>query len=319
MATHPDPRILDHMSALSESARCRLLLLLEDQELTVSDLCSVLQLPQSTVSRHLKSLLDRGWVEVRPDRTRRLYHAAVDRLDPAAQSLWHLARQELEQTSARRLDRARLRSVLARQRSRSQAFFDESSDRWDSIRDELFGRDFYLFAVAGMVPPDCIVADLGCGTGTVTEALAPFAARVVGVDNSAPMLELARLRLDRFDNVELRMGDIGSLPLEDSEVDFATLILVLHNLEHPHAAIGEAARCLKPGGRILIVDMLPHDRAEYRRERGHLWLGFSEPAINEYLAGAGFGVDRFHALPPAPEAKGPNLFAATAHLKETME
>jgi ArsR family transcriptional regulator len=318
MPSNPEPRILDHMSVLSESARCRVLLLLEDQELTVSDLCAVLQLPQSTVSRHLKSLLDRGWVEVRPDRTRRLYHAAVDRLDPAGQNLWDLAREELEQTPARRLDRARLRSVLAEQRSRSQEFFDESSDRWDTIRDELYGHHFYLFGIAALVSPQSVVADLGCGTGTVTEALAPFCRRVIGVDNSAPMLELARLRLERFDNVELRSGDIESLPLDDGEADIVTLILVLHHLEHPQSAIREAARCIAPGGRILIVDMLPHDRAEYRQERGHVWLGFSQADIRETLERAGFEVERFHALPPAPEAKGPNLFAVTAHLKETM-
>lgn len=315
MATHPDPRILDHMSALAESVRCRVLLLLEEQELTVSDLCAVLQLPQSTVSRHLKSLLDRGWVDVRPDGTRRLYHAAVDRLDPSAQRLWELARVEMANAAARRLDRQRLVSVLARQRTRSQEFFDASSDRWDEIRDELFGNRFYLFALAGMVPSGAAVADLGCGTGSVAEALAPFVERVVGVDASPPMLELATQRLERFDNVDLRVGDLESLPLDDGHVDIATMILVLHHLDRPGSAIQEAARCLRPGGRLLIVDMLPHDRVEYQQDRGHVWLGFSEGDINEFLESAGFDVERFHALPPAPEAKGPNLFAATAHLR----
>lgn len=315
MTVAQDPRILEHMAALCESARCRLLLLLEEQELTVSDLCSVLQLPQSTVSRHLKTLLDRGWVEARPDKTRRLYRATVDQLDPAAGRLWDLAREELADSPARRMDRQRLRSVLARARSRSQEFFDASSDRWDAIRDELFGNHFYLFALAGMVPSDQVVADLGCGTGTVTEALAPFVKRVIGVDASAPMLELAEQRLERFGNVDLNVGELESLPLDDDQVDIATLVLVLHHLEHPEAAIAEAARCLRPGGRILIVDMLPHDRSEYRAERGHVWLGFSQEVIDEYLHAAGFENARFHALPPAPEAKGPNLFAVSASLR----
>jgi ubiquinone/menaquinone biosynthesis C-methylase UbiE/DNA-binding transcriptional ArsR family regulator len=310
-----DPTILDHMAALSESARCRLLLLLEDQELTVSDLCSVLQLPQSTVSRHLKTLLDRGWVEARPDRTRRLYRATVDELDPSAQRLWDLARTELADSPVRRMDRERLQSVLARTRSRSQEFFDASSDRWDAIRDELFGNHFYLFALAGMVPDDQVVADLGCGTGTVTEALAPFVERVIGVDASRPMLELAAQRLERFDNIDLKLGELESLPLDDDQVDIATLILVLHHLERPAAAIAEAARCLRPAGRILIVDMLPHDRTDYRMEKGHVWLGFSQNDINEYLEAAGFEAGRFHMLPPAPEAKGPNLFAVSASLR----
>lgn len=317
MSTQPDPRILDHMSALSDSARCRLLLLLEEQELTVSDLCAVLQLPQSTVSRHLKTLLDRGWVDVRPDRTSRLYRASVDRLDPSARRLWDLAREELAGTAARRLDRERLRSVLARQRTRSQEYFDRSSDRWDEIRDEMFGSQFYLFALAGLVPRSTTVADLGCGTGTVAEALAPFVERVVGVDTSRPMLDLAADRLSRFDNVELQRGDLESLPLDDGAVDVATMVLVLHYIARPEAAIAEAARCLRPGGRLLIVDMLPHDRAEYRIERGHVWLGFSQEEIAEFVEAAGFELERFQPLPPAPEARGPNLFAATAHVKET--
>lgn len=315
MANHTEPIILGHMAALAEGARCRLLSLLEDRELTVSDLCAVLQLPQSTVSRHLKSLLDRGWVEARADGTSRHYHSIVGEMDVSAQELWRLTRAEVDKTPERQQDRQRLQSILAQQRSRSREFFDESSDRWDEIRDESYGSHFYLFALVGLLPADWTVADLGCGTGNVAEALAPFARSVVGIDASSPMLEMARHRLERFDNVDLLPGELESLPLEDGSVDVATMMLVLHHLDHPEEAIHEAARCLRPGGRILIVDMMPHDRLEYRMERGHVWLGFSEQQINEYLAAAGFGAGRFQTLPPAPEAKGPNLFAVSANLR----
>jgi len=315
MTPNHEPIILDHMAVLADSARCRALSLLEDQELTVSDLCAILQLPQSTVSRHLKTLLDRGWVESRPDATRRLYRATATELPPAAQELWGLTRTEIDKTSLRQLDRQRLQSVLARRPSRSRAFFDASSGRWDAIRDELFGNHFYLFALIGLVPSHWSVADLGCGTGTVAEALAPFVARVIGVDASPPMLLLAEQRLKRFDNVDLRLGELELLPLEDNQLDVATLILVLHHLQQPGSAIREAARCLRPGGRILIVDMLPHDRNEYRMDKGHVWLGFSQEIINDHLEAAGFGTVRFQSLPPAPEAKGPNLFAVSACLE----
>jgi ubiquinone/menaquinone biosynthesis C-methylase UbiE/DNA-binding transcriptional ArsR family regulator len=303
------------MAALAEGARCRLLSLLEDRELTVSDLCAVLQLPQSTVSRHLKTLLDRGWVRARADGTSRHYHATVAELDRTAQELWRLTRAEVDKSPERQQDLQRLQSVLARHRSRSREFFDETSDRWDEIRDEMFGRQFYLSALAGLVPNRWTVADLGCGTGTLAEALAPFVHRVVGVDASSPMLEMARRRLERFDNVDLLPGELETLPLEDAQFDVATMILVLHHLEQPEKAIREAARCLRPDGQILIVDMQPHDRLEYRMERGHVWLGFSEEVIDEYLAAAGFGAGRFQTLPPAPEAKGPNLFAVSANLR----
>ncbi len=315
MTNNNDPIILDQMALLAESVRCRALAILEDHELTVSDLCAVVQLPQSTVSRHLKALADKGFVDSRPDGTRRLYHATIRDLDGTAQSLWQLTRAEIEKTSTRRLDLERLRSVLARHRSRSQEFFDATSDRWDVIRDELYGSQFYLYALPGLLPTEWSVADLGCGTGTVAEALAPFVTRVVGIDASAPMLELAGQRLERFDNVELRLAELEALPLDDNNVDVTTMILVLHHLERPDAAIREAARCLRPGGLILIVDMLPHDRAEYRLDKGHVWLGFSEDEIEEYLLAAGFDSVRFQNLPPAPEAKGPNLFAVSAQLR----
>ncbi len=310
-----EPIILDHMATLADNVRCRALALLEDQELTVSDLCTVLQLPQSTVSRHLKTLLDRGWVDSRPDGTRRLYRARISEMDTSPQQLWDLTRLEIDASAAGVLDRDRLQSVLARSRSQSQQFFDKSSDRWESIRDELFGPHFYLFALLGLVPGGWSVADLGCGTGTVAEALAPFVRDVIGVDASPPMLELAEKRLSRFKNVDLRLGELEALPIEDNNVDVATLILVLHHLEQPVEAIREASRCLRPEGQILIVDMLPHNRTEYQLERGHVWLGFSEDNINEYLEAAGFGAARFQLLPPAPDAKGPNLFAASAHLR----
>jgi len=112
-----------------------------------------------------------------------------------------------------------------------------------------------------------------------------------------------------------RGGGRASLPIDDDKVDVATMILVLHLLEQPETAIREAARCLRPGGQILIVDMLPHDRAEYQMEKGHVWLGFSENTIKEFVENAGFGDARFQRLPPAPEAKGPSLFTVSAHLR----
>jgi ArsR family transcriptional regulator len=308
-------QIFDHMAALADPARCRLLLLLEQRELTVSDLCAVMQLPQSTVSRQLKTLGDRGWVESRPDGPRRLYHSTADGLEPAAQKLWELTRDELAETSAGRADARRLESVLARRRSRSQEFFDASGAGWDALRDQLFGDKFHLAALMALVPGDRVVGDLGCGTGTVAGALAPFVRTLIGVDSSTAMLGVAGQRLHRFANVELRHGELTSLPIDDGELDVATLMLVLHHIEKPEVAIAEASRVLKPGGAILIVDMLPHDRTEYQQEMGHMWMGFSKELIEGFLEEAGFGTARFVALPPAAEAKGPNLFAVSAAKK----
>ena len=308
--------LLDHMDALSDEVRSRLMLVLDREELTVSDLCAVLQLPQSTVSRHLKTLHERGWVESRRDGTHRLYRGTVSDLEPTAQQLWDLARADLADSRVGSGDRERLLSVLANRRSRSRKFFDESGERWDALRAELFGQQFHLEALLSLLPSSWCMADLGCGSGAVTEALARHVRHVIGVDTSRAMLEVAQARLARFPNVELRRGELESLPIDDGVLDAVTAMLVLHHLARPADAVREAARCLRPGGRLVAVDMVPHDRAEYRREMGHAWLGFSEDEVTTFFEGAGFDQVRIIVLPPAPEARGPNLFAAVANKQE---
>jgi ArsR family transcriptional regulator len=126
------------------------------------------------------------------------------------------------------------------------------------------------------------------------------------------MLSAAARQLSGIDNVELRNGKLEELPIEDRELDAALLILVLHHLADPGRALAEAARVLRPGGRVLVVDMLTHEREEYRREMGHVWLGFHEAEILRWLEAAGLGEAHFHPLTPDPEATGPSLFTATA-------
>ena len=306
------PTILAHMSALADGLRGRMLLLLEAYELTVSELSGVLQLPQSSTSRQLKTLSDAGWVVSRPDGTRRLYKMPTGDERAPAHRLWRLTREQIGATAAARDDRRRLRSVLAARRDRSRSYFETDSAQWDRVRDELFGTRFFLFGLLGLLDPDRVIGDLGCGSGTLSEALAPFVRRVVAVDDSEAMLGEARERLNRFDNVELRHGALESLPLEDASLDAATLVLVLHHLPDPDEAVREVARALRPGGRLLIVDMLPHDRQEYRQQMGHVWMGFSAEQIEQMLERAGFTEMRFLELPADPAAKGPTLFATTA-------
>jgi ubiquinone/menaquinone biosynthesis C-methylase UbiE len=161
------------------------------------------------------------------------------------------------------------------------------------------------------------VADLGCGTGPVAEALAPMVHKVIAVDASDAMLRASRRRLEPYGNVELHRAALEALPLEDRQLDAATLILVLHHLPDPAKVISEVARVLKPRGRLLIVDMLPHDRAEYRQKMGHIWMGFDNKQINNYLEAAELRPMLYHPLPPDTMTKGPALFAATARRSST--
>src|SRR5204863_6347568 len=268
------PAILDHLSALADPTRSRILLLLDRQELTVTELCGIMQLPQSTVSRHLKALADSGWVAARAEGTSNLYSATRDDLDPAARRLWALVREQVGSAPAALQDQRRLAAALAERRTKSQEFFSSSAGQWDKLRDELFGDRFHLAALAGFADPEWVVGDLGCGTGQMSAALAPFVARVVAVDGSAAMLQAAKRRLHGASNVELRRGEVEALPIDDARLDAATLLLVLHHVAEPERALAEVARVLKPGGRIVAVDMLPHDRESYRQQMGHVWLGF---------------------------------------------
>ena len=305
--------ILEHMSALSDPIRCRMLMLIEKHELTVTELCAILQMPQSSVSRHLKTLADDNWVVSRRDGTSRFYAmSAGDELDPGAKRLWPLIREQVAVTSAAGQDDRRLRGVLARRRAKSQEFFASAAGDWDRLRSDLFGDTFFLWGVLGLIDPVLVVGDLGCGTGQLTEVVAPYVRQVIAVDSSADMLDAARLRVGGAGNVDLRQGELESLPIDAGVLDAAMLSLVLHYSPSPGRALVDVARVLRPGGRVLVVDMLPHERQEYQQQMGHVWLGFSEKQIGKFLTDAGFSDVRTRLLPADPEAKGPALFAAVA-------
>jgi len=306
------PAILDHLSALADTTRSRLLLLLDRHELTVSELCTVMQLPQSTVSRHLKALADSGWISARAEGTSNVYAMTRDDLEASARRLWALVRDQVGPTPAAVHDQRRVQTVLAERRTKSQEFFSSAAGQWDRMRDDLFGERAHLAALAAFADADWTVGDLGCGTGQLTAALAPFVGRVIAVDASAAMLQAAKKRLQAFDNVELRRGDLEALPIDDGQLDAATLALVLHHLPEPQRALADVARVLKPHGRLLIIDMLPHDRESYRQQMGHVWLGFSEEHVRRILDATGFGDVRIVALSPDQKSKGPGLFVATA-------
>ena len=309
-ATHIE--VLDRLTALGDSTRTRVLLLLERQELTVSELCAVLQAPQSTVSRHLKALADASWVVSRPDGTRRFYRMDRDGLPSSMRRLWGAVREEVAATPGAEQDQVRLASVLAQRRSRSEEFFSSEAGQWDRMRDELFGAGFYLGAFPGLLDESWTVGDLGCGTGHVAASLAPFVAQVIAVDGSDAMLAEARRRLQGHDNVQVLHGDMEALPVDDGALDAAVVALVLHHLPDPGRALAEMARVIRPGGRILVIDMMPHHREDMAGRMGHVWLGFAEETITSHLAEAGFQCPRIVPLPADPDAQGPALFAAAA-------
>ena len=315
MIEHSQP-LFERMTALADSTRSRILLLLERHELTVNEIRSVLQLPQSTVSRHLKVLADQDWITSRADGTSRRYRAA-EKLEHGSRKLWHVVREQVMSSPAAANDARRVQTVLAHRRSKSQKFFSSSAGQWDRLRVELFGSRADLIGLLGLLDDSWTVGDLGCGTGQLTEAIAPFVDRVIAVDDSSAMLGAARRRLASMSNVDVKTGRLESLPIEDGSLDAALLFLVLHYVPEPEAAVREAKRTLKPGGRLLIVDMMPHDRDDLQHEMGHVWRGFSEEQIASLFESAGMTGARYHPLPPDEAAKGPTLFAAVARRLES--
>jgi SAM-dependent methyltransferase len=296
------------LALLSEPVRVRLLSVLADEELGVGELCRVVQLPQSTVSRHLKALQTEDLVRRRTEGTRSLFRTAVEQGE--ARDLWAAVNDRFRATLQHEEDRARLAAVLESRAGESLGFFGRVHAEWDALRAELYGEAFLEPALAALASPDITALDLGCGTGANLARLAPWVRRAIGVDREPAMLRAAAERLAHLPHVTLLEGPLESLPLDDATVDLALCTLVLHHVDDPAQALAEARRVLRPGGRLAVVDMLPHDRGDWRHTMGHRWLGFAPSQLRSWAQEAGFRPGPCLPLHPGADAQGPPLFVA---------
>jgi ArsR family transcriptional regulator len=316
-AASPEP-LLARLDSLADPARLRLLHLLSAEELAVSELAGILQMPQSSVSRHLKLLGEQGFVVARAERTANYYRMANGELPASSRCLWELAAAETASWPALEHDRLRLARTLAARDEKSgdaRAFYAGVAAEWERLRTDLYGERFTDLALNALLPPDWVVADLACGSGAVALSLAPWVARVVAVDHSREMLAAARKRSQasaHAKNVEWKKGELEALPLDDASCDAAVMLLALTHVEVPAAALGEMARIVRPGGRAVVVDLLRHDREAFRRQMGQVRSGFEAEELAALLETAGFTGTRCAPLPAEPEAKGPALLLASA-------
>lgn len=300
------------LSALADETSLRALRVLEREELSVGEVAKVLQIPQSTASRKLKTLDDAGWIEKRAEGVSTLFRMVLDDLSAPARGVWLGVREQMGESAAVVNDRRRLDAVLAERGVDSRTFFGRVAGQWDEIRATLFGADLFGSALPALCAQNANVVDLGCGTGAASAKLAPFARRVIAIDHGEQMVAAARARLGALENVEVALAELTDTPVKSASADLAIMALVLHHLDEPEGALHEAARLLKAGGRLLIIDMQPHAHREYKRTMGHKHLGFDPDALTGMLARAGLGEVRISALPADPEAKGPPLFVAVA-------
>ena len=272
--------ILQSIRLVAEPTRLRILLLLEAEELSVAELQEILSAGQSTISTHLAQLKKGGLVEDRRTGKNTLY-----RLRPAGlNGLLDLLRKEAAQIPEAADDGVALKLVLRKRQDKVRAYFDQLAGKFG--RHYVPGRSWKGLAemLLHLLPP-LVIADLGAGEGTVSQLFAQRAAKVIAVDNSEKMVEFGSdlARKHHLRNLEYRLGDLESLPIEDDSVDLALFSQSLHHAQHPGQAVAEAWRILKPGGRIAILDLVRHHFEQAREMYADLWLGFTEAELQQFL------------------------------------
>jgi ubiquinone/menaquinone biosynthesis C-methylase UbiE len=275
--------ILKSLRLAADPTRLRLLLLLEREELSVAELQEILARGQSQISTHLAQLKQAGLVEDRRMGKNAFYRL---RAPTPLMALLHHAAGEMAEVEQ---DRKALDLALRKRQDRMRRYFDELAGKFG--RNYVPGRSWQGLAEALLkLMPPLVIADLGAGEGTFSQLLAQRAERVIAVDNSEKMVEFGSelARTHGIANLEYRLGDLEAVPIEEAGVDVAFLSQALHHAPHPERAIAEAWRILKPGGRILVLDLLRHHFEEAREMYADLWLGFTEIEIERYLVGAGF-------------------------------
>jgi ArsR family transcriptional regulator len=287
-----------------------MLRLLEREELAVGELAAALQLAQSTMSRHLKALHEVGLVSKRAEGTATLYRLKRDAIHADARAAWDLLRASLQDREEFGDDDRRLAQVLAERSTDPKGFFGRVGGEWSGLRRGLFGDRFGSEALLALIPPSWTVADLGCGSGDVSAEVAPFVKKVVAIDREPAMIEAARKRLREFANVEVRKGSIEALPAKAGEFDACVISLVLHHLRTPETALASVRKVLAKQGVVIVIDMVAHNRSEYRTTMGHEHLGFSEQSLAALASEAKLRLESYRPLRPAIDAKGPGLFVA---------
>jgi len=275
--------ILKALRLAADPTRLRLILLLEQEELSVAEMQEILARGQSQISTNLAQLKQAGLVD-----DRRTGKNAFYRLTAPPQLMELLKQAEGEIPEAKE-DRHALRLALRKRQDRMRRYFDELAGKFG--RQYVPGRSWKGIAEALLkLMPPMVIADLGAGEGTISQLMAQRAKRVIAVDNSEKMVEFGSelARTHGIDNLEYRLGDIEDVPIRTGTVDLAFLSQALHHAPHPEKALSEAWRILKPGGRIAILDLNRHHFEEAREMYADLWLGFTELEIERYLKGAGF-------------------------------
>lgn len=283
--------ILKNLRLLADPSRLRILLLVEREELSVAELQEILTMGQSRISTHLARLKEAGLVEDRRNGKSILYRLKESRggASKSFAQMLKVLREAAAEIPEAEHDSEALRLVLRRRQDKMRTYFDELAGKFG--RHYVPGRSWKGLAetLLALMPP-MVIADLGAGEGTFSQLLARNAKKVIAIDNSEKMVEYGAelARKHGVNNLEYRKGDIEAVPIRDSAVDLAFFSQALHHAQHPSRAVAEAWRILKPGGRIIVLDLMRHNYEEARELYADLWLGFTEVEAGRFLRQAGF-------------------------------
>ncbi len=290
-------KLLTELRAVAESTRLRLLALLGESELTVTELTQILGQSQPRISRHLKLMCEAGLIERFREGTWAFYRLSEEAEIGLAGRIMELL---ADTNGTLALDRQRLEAVKKARAEAAARYFRENARDWDRIRSLHVAESQVEAAILDMLGDDEVgeVLDIGTGTGRMLELLASRARRGVGIDLSREMLAVARSNLEQkgLANCQVRQGDMYNLALPNESVDVVTVHQVLHYADDPAAAVAEAARVLRPGGRLMIVDFAPHDLEFLRSEHAHRRLGFTNAEVNRWCRAAGLSVEEERRL-----------------------
>ncbi len=288
--------------ALADEVRLRILGVLLGAELSVAELVEVLGLPQSTVSRHLKPLREAGLAGTRREGTSVYYRRGALLAEGGGLAVW--LQERLKGLSGQASDAAAVRRALERRRKRSRVFFERMAGKYEALTQPGGGWEALASALAAGFAGQQ-VADLGAGEGALTVLLARFAERVTAVDQSKAMLREVRARAAQAglaDRVQTVVGDLEKLPLKDASMDAVFLSQALHHAARPAHAVAEAARVLKRGGRLVLLDLMRHEQEWTREQWADQWLGFEPDEVRGWLQAAGLRAVAIERMPgPAQE------------------
>ncbi|UFS71336.1 metalloregulator ArsR/SmtB family transcription factor [Geomonas sp. RF6] len=279
--------MLDLLKSLADPCRLRLVAVLLAGEYTVQELTRIMGMGQSRISRHLKILAEAGVLSVKRQGTWSYYRVGDENVFFTA--IRPAFERELEKLPQRNRDLAELGKVLEERRQKSLLFFDRHARQWDTLSRTLLPVPGYHDRLLSLIPADATVVEIGVGTGAFLPQLASHSSRVIGVDHSPAMLEEARRRIaaDGVPGVELRLGEMTHLPLEDGGADCAVANMVLHHAADPLKVLVEMVRVTRAGGSVVLADLARHEREWVREQLADQWLGFEEEELVGWMETAG--------------------------------